>query len=138
MPQLRCTVRRVGDHESRTEEYEVAYALGRATPRGLLIKYQAARAYEINAALDAAVEVAREAIAEADPDQGAPQTKPSPNSPGVRSNPPSTNGAKPVRPASSTERSGAGLTHPAYGHQRFRYQVLQLDSLSCLWSLYAR
>ena len=53
MPELSCTVRRVGDHESRTEEYEVAYAVGRATPRGLRIKYQAARAYEINAAIDA-------------------------------------------------------------------------------------
>ena len=72
MPQLRCTVRRVGDHESRTEEYEVSYAVGQATPRVLLIKYQAARAYEINAALDDAVEVAREAIAEADPDQRGP------------------------------------------------------------------
>jgi hypothetical protein len=72
MPQLSCTVRRVGDHESRTEEYEVTYAVGRATPRVLLIKYQAARAYEINVALDAAVEVAREAIAEADPDQKGP------------------------------------------------------------------
>jgi|SRR5829696_5614325 len=72
MPQLNCTVRRVGDHESRTEEYEVAYAVGRATPRVLLIKYQAARAYEISAALDAAVEVARDAIAEADPDQRGP------------------------------------------------------------------
>jgi hypothetical protein len=72
MPQLCCTVRRVGDHESRTEKYEVAYALGRATPRVLLIKYQAARAYEINAAIDAAVEVAREVIAEADPDQRGP------------------------------------------------------------------
>ena len=72
MPLLRCTVRRVGDHESRTEEYEVAYVVGRATPRVLLIKYQAARAYEINAALDAAVEMAREAIAEADPDQLGP------------------------------------------------------------------
>jgi hypothetical protein len=69
---LNCTVRRVGDQESRTEEYEVAYAVGRATPRVLLIKYQAARAYEINAALDAAVEVAREAIVEADPDQRGP------------------------------------------------------------------
>ena len=38
----------------------------------LLIKYQAARAYEINAALDAAVKVAREAIAEADPGQRGP------------------------------------------------------------------
>jgi hypothetical protein len=72
MPQLSCTVRRVGDHESRTEEYEVAYAVGRTTPRALLIKYQAARAYEINAALDAAVEVAREAIVEADPDERGP------------------------------------------------------------------
>jgi hypothetical protein len=72
MPQLSCTVRRVGDHESRTEEYEVTYTVGRATPRVLLIKYQAARAYEINAALDAAVEVAREAIVEADPDQRGP------------------------------------------------------------------
>ena len=72
MPLLSCTVRRVGDHESRTEEYELAYAVGRATPRVLIIKYQAARAYEINAALDAAVEMAREAIAEADPDQRGP------------------------------------------------------------------
>jgi hypothetical protein len=72
MPQLSCTVRRVGDHESRTEEYEVAYAVGRAPRRALLVKYQAARAYEINSALDAAVEVARETIAEADPDQRGP------------------------------------------------------------------
>ena len=72
MPQLSCTVRRIGDHASRTEEYEVAYTVGRTTPRVLLIKYQAARAYEINAALDAAVEVAREAIVEADPDQRGP------------------------------------------------------------------
>jgi hypothetical protein len=72
MPQLSCTVRRIGDHESRTEEYEVAYTVGQATPRVLLIKYQAARAYEINAALDAAVEVAREAIVEADPEQRGP------------------------------------------------------------------
>ena len=72
MPKLSCTVRRVGDHESRTEEYEIAYAVGRATPRGLRIKYQAARAYEINAAIDAAVEVARKAIGEADPDLRGP------------------------------------------------------------------
>jgi hypothetical protein len=65
MPELGCTVRRVGDHESRTEEYEVLYAVGDAAPRGLRIKYQAARAYEINAALDAAVEAARAAISEA-------------------------------------------------------------------------
>ena len=67
MAELNCTVRRIGDYESRTEEYEVVYSVGRAQPRGLEIKYQAARAYEINAALDAAVEVAREAIAEEDP-----------------------------------------------------------------------
>jgi hypothetical protein len=72
MPELSCTVRRVGDYESRTEEYEVVYAVGQATPRELHIKYQAARAYEINAAIDAAVEVAREAIAEAEPGQKGP------------------------------------------------------------------
>ena len=72
MPELSCTVWRVGDHESRTEEYEISYAVGQATPRGLRIKYQAARAYEINAAINAAVEVAREAIAEADPDLRGP------------------------------------------------------------------
>jgi len=72
MPELSCTVRRVGDQESRTEEYEVSYAVEQAAPRGLRIKYQAARAYEIAAALDAAVEVAREAIAEADPGQRGP------------------------------------------------------------------
>jgi hypothetical protein len=72
MPELSCTVRRIGDQESRTEEYEIAYTVGRATTRGLRIKYQAARAYEISAALDAAVEVAREAIAEAESDQKGP------------------------------------------------------------------
>jgi hypothetical protein len=72
MPVLSCTVRRIGDHESRTEEYEVAYAVGQAPPHGLQIRYQAARAFEINAAIDAAVEVAMEAIAEADPDQRGP------------------------------------------------------------------
>ena len=64
MPRLDCTVRR----ESRTEEYEISYTAGDAAPRGLRIKYQAARAYEINAALDAAVETARGAIAEAEPE----------------------------------------------------------------------
>jgi hypothetical protein len=67
MPELSCTVRRVGDYESRTEEYEMLYAIGEAPPRGLRIRYQAARAYEINAALDAAVETARAAISEATP-----------------------------------------------------------------------
>ena len=66
MPKLLCTVRRVGDYESRTEEYEVSYGVEGATG-GLRVKYQAARAYEINAALDDAVEVARSVIAEADP-----------------------------------------------------------------------
>jgi hypothetical protein len=72
MPELSCTVRRVGDYESRTEEYEVLCAVGDAAPRGLRIKYQAARAYEINAALDAGVETARDAIAEANPDLDRP------------------------------------------------------------------
>lgn len=66
MPELVCTARRVGDHESRTEEYELAFAVGEAPPKKLEIKYQAARAYEINAALDSCVEAARAAIAEAD------------------------------------------------------------------------
>ena len=65
MPELSCTVRRVGDYESRTEEYEVLYAVGDRAPHELRIKYRAARAYEINAALDAAVETARAAISEA-------------------------------------------------------------------------
>lgn len=72
MPELKCTVRRVGDYESRTEEYDVAYAVGESKPRRLRIKYQAARAYEINAALDAAVEVARVAICDADPNLKGP------------------------------------------------------------------
>jgi hypothetical protein len=72
MPELECTVRRIGDYESRTEEYEIIYSVGQGRPRGLEIKYQAARAYEINAALDMAVKVARRAIAEDDPDQRGP------------------------------------------------------------------
>jgi hypothetical protein len=67
MPELSCTVHRVGDLESRTEEYEMSYAVEGAQPRGLRVKYQAARAYEINAALDNAVEAARAAISDADP-----------------------------------------------------------------------
>ena len=72
MPELSCTVRRIGDLDSRTEEYEMSYALEDVPPRGLTIKYQAARAYEINAALDAAVEAARSMISEADPGLGSP------------------------------------------------------------------
>ncbi len=68
MPDLFCTARRIGDYESRTEEYELAFAVGEAPPKGLRIKYQAARAYEINAALDQCVEAARAAIARATPD----------------------------------------------------------------------
>jgi hypothetical protein len=68
MVELSCTARRIGDYESRTEEYEVSYSVADASPRSIEIKYQAARAFEINAALDAAVETAREAIAEFDPE----------------------------------------------------------------------
>ena|SRR5918993_231909 len=71
MPQLDCTVRRIGDYESRTEEYEIVLSAGPSS-RGLKIKYQAARAYEINAALDAAVGAAREAISDDDPVQRGP------------------------------------------------------------------
>ena len=72
MPRLDCTVRRIGDHESRTEEYELVFSVGPSSSRRLKIKYQAARAYEINAALDAAVGTARDAIADDDPDQKGP------------------------------------------------------------------
>ncbi len=69
MPALSCTARRIGDYESRTEEYEVLYAVEDAVedaaPRGLRVRYQAARAYEINAALEAAVETARGALSDA-------------------------------------------------------------------------
>ena len=73
MPELSCKARRIGDYESRTEEYEVIYAVadavadvaGDVAPRGLRVRYQAARAYEINAALDAAVEAARGALSDA-------------------------------------------------------------------------
>ena len=68
MPELFCTARRIGDYESRTEEYEITFAVDAVLPKKIEIKYQAARAYEINAALDSCVEVARAAIAEADPD----------------------------------------------------------------------
>jgi hypothetical protein len=72
MIRLDCTARRVGDYESRTEEYELVFSAGESPPHGLKIRYQAARAYEINAALDAAVEAAREAIAEEAPGQIGP------------------------------------------------------------------
>ena len=72
MPQLDCTVRRIGDYESRTEEYELVFSVGQAARRGLEIKYQAARAFEINGALDRAVVAARETIADDDPAQRGP------------------------------------------------------------------
>ena len=72
MPELILTTRRLGDYESRTEEYELSYSVDDVARQGLRVKYQAARAYEINAALDAAVETSREAISEAHPDLRQP------------------------------------------------------------------
>ncbi len=62
MPDLTCTARRLGDFESRTEEYEVSFSVEDGETKIMRIKYQAARAYEINAALDSLAEAAREAI----------------------------------------------------------------------------
>ena len=72
MPELNCTARRTGDYESRTEEYELVLSVGSSISSSLHVKYQAARAYEINAALDAAVETARETIADDDPGRRGP------------------------------------------------------------------
>jgi hypothetical protein len=72
MPRLACTAKRIGDYESRTEEYELDFSVGPSSSRNLEIKYQAARAYEIHAALDAAVATAWKVIADDDPDQRAP------------------------------------------------------------------
>ncbi len=74
MPELSCTARRIGDYQSRTEEYELAFAVDDAPPNILQIKYQAARAYEINNALEACTEAARQAIATAHPDLAAKPT----------------------------------------------------------------
>jgi hypothetical protein len=68
MSQLTCTARRIGDFESRTEEYELDFSVDSAPPKKVQIKYQAARAYEINAALDRCVKAARASIAETAPD----------------------------------------------------------------------
>ncbi len=68
MLELSCTARRVGDFESRTEEYELTFAFENGAPHQLRVKYQAARAYEISAALDDATETARAAIAGAAPE----------------------------------------------------------------------
>lgn len=67
MPELTCTARRIGDHESRTEEYEVSFAANDSPPKTVQVKYQAARAYEINFALDECAEAARAAVAASDP-----------------------------------------------------------------------
>lgn len=67
MPELTCTARRLGDYESRTEEYELTFAAGNVKPRSLRIKYQAARAFEINAALDQSAEIARAVLEDAYP-----------------------------------------------------------------------
>lgn len=72
MPDLICAARRTGDQESRTEEYELRFSAGDAPPAVLEVKYQAARAYEINAALDAATEAARSTISENHPDLAQP------------------------------------------------------------------
>ena len=72
MPELTCAARRVGDQESRTEEYELRFAVGDGDGRVVRVKYQAARAYEINAALDTATGTARDAISDADPDLPQP------------------------------------------------------------------
>ncbi len=74
MTELQCSARRIGDYESRTEEYELSFAVDGAPPKVLQVKYQAARAYEINAALDACVETARTAIAEAAPNLASKPT----------------------------------------------------------------
>lgn len=68
MTELTCTARRIGDYESRTEEYELSFSADGTEPESLDIKYQAARAYEITRSLDWAVETARRAIAKSDPD----------------------------------------------------------------------
>lgn len=72
MPALKVTARRVGDLESRTEEYEVGFTVGDAPPKTLTVKYQAARAYEINAALDRCVEAARGVMRDHDPGRAQP------------------------------------------------------------------
>ena len=72
MPDLICAARRIGDQESRTEEYELRFSAGDAPPRILEVKYKAARAFEINEALDAATESARANISENHPDLPQP------------------------------------------------------------------
>jgi hypothetical protein len=68
MANLTLEARRIGDFESRTEEYELTYSVEGGEPKTIRVRYQAARAYEINDCLDRGVEAAREAASEADPD----------------------------------------------------------------------
>lgn len=72
MPELTCAARRIGDVESRTEEYELRFSVDDGPGHAVEVKYQAARAFEINAALDAATETARGAISAYDPDVPQP------------------------------------------------------------------
>ena len=72
MPELKISARRIGDMESRTEEYEVGFAVDDGEARTVKIRYQAARAYEINAALDSCVGAARDAITDYDPELKQP------------------------------------------------------------------
>ena len=72
MTELTCAARRVGDVESRTEEYELRFAVGEGGVKISRVKYQAARAYEINAALDTATETARSAISDGAPEHPQP------------------------------------------------------------------
>jgi hypothetical protein len=65
MTELSLTTRRLGeDHMSRTEEYELVFRAGESE-NTLNVKYQAARAYEINRSLDSAAQTARDTLSEA-------------------------------------------------------------------------
>lgn len=72
MPELTCAARRIGDQESRTEEYELRFSVGGGLGQAVEVKYQAARAFEINAALDAATEAARAVLSTHDPNLAQP------------------------------------------------------------------
>lgn len=72
MPELTCAARRIGDQESRTEEYELRFSVGGDPGEAVEVKYQAARAFEINAALDTATETARAVLSAHDPDRPQP------------------------------------------------------------------
>lgn len=72
MPELTCAARRIGDQKSRTEEYELRFSVDGGPGQAVEVKYQAARAFEINAALDAATETARTVLAAHDPDLPQP------------------------------------------------------------------